>query len=45
VALDRIESSEWEDPDTLEGLSGVATAFTLTPGDARTLTLRLFASP
>jgi protocatechuate 3,4-dioxygenase beta subunit len=45
VAVDRIESSEWEDPETLEGLSRVATAFTLTPGDARTLTLRLFTSP
>ena len=33
------------DPDLLEGWSRVATAFTLTPGDSRALTLRLFTSP
>jgi hypothetical protein len=44
VALDAIDVSGWQDPDLLEGWSRVATAFTLTPGDSRALTLRLFTS-
>ena len=45
VAFDAIDVSSWQDPDLLEGWSRVATAFTLTPGDSRALTLRLFMSP
>ncbi len=45
VALDSIDVAGWQDPDLLEGWSRVATAFTLTPGDSRALTLRLFTSP
>ena len=44
VALDALDASDWQDPDVLEGLSRVATTFTLTPGDTRALTLRLFTS-
>jgi protocatechuate 3,4-dioxygenase beta subunit len=45
VAFDAIDVSGWQDPDLLEGWSRVATSFTLTPGDSRALTLRLFTSP
>jgi len=45
VAFDAIDVSSWQDPDLLEGWSRVATPFTLTPGDSRALTLRLFMSP
>jgi hypothetical protein len=41
VAVDRVDLNDWQDPDTLEGLSTLATAFALTPGDSRTLELRL----
>ena len=44
VALDAIDVSGWQDPDLLEAWSRVAAAFTLTPGDTRALTLRLFTS-
>jgi protocatechuate 3,4-dioxygenase beta subunit len=44
VALDTIDVSAWQDPELLEGWSRVATAFSLTPGDSRALTLRLFTS-
>jgi Carboxypeptidase regulatory-like domain len=44
AAVDAIDVSGWQDPDLLEAWSRVATAFTLTPGDSRALTLRLFAS-
>jgi hypothetical protein len=45
IALDRIAPEDWEDPDTLESLSRLATTFALTPGDTRTLNLRLSALP
>ena len=44
IALDAIDVSGWQDPDVLEGWSRVAATFTLTPGDTRALTLRLFTS-
>jgi hypothetical protein len=43
VAVDRVDLNDWQDPDTLEGLSRLATAFALTPGDSRTLELRMSA--
>jgi hypothetical protein len=45
IALDRIAPEDWQDPETLEGLARLATAFALTPGDTRTLNLRLAALP
>jgi hypothetical protein len=45
IALDRIAPEDWQDPDTLESLSRLATTFALTPGDTRTLNLRLSALP
>jgi hypothetical protein len=41
IALEGIDLSDWADPDALEGLSRQATPFALTPGDNRTLELRL----
>jgi len=41
VAVDRVDLNDWQDPDTLEGLSRLATPFVLTPGDSRTLELRM----
>jgi len=43
VALDGIDLNDWQDPDTLEGLSRIGTAFALTPGDSRTIDLKLSA--
>jgi hypothetical protein len=43
IALDGIDMTDWQDPDTLEGFSRLATAFALTPGDSRTLELRMSA--
>jgi hypothetical protein len=43
IALDGIDLTDWQDPDTLEGFSRLATAFALTPGDSRTLELRMSA--
>jgi hypothetical protein len=43
IALDQIDSADWQDPDTLEGLTRQATAFVLTSGDTRTLELRMSA--
>ena len=45
VAVDRVDLNDWQDPDTLEGLSSLATPFVLTSGDARTLDLRLVSTP
>ena len=44
IALDGL-SADWEDPETLERLSRQASTFVLTPGDTRTLDLRLASSP
>ena len=44
IALDAIDVLGWQEPDVLEGWSRVAATFTLTPGDTRALTLRLFTS-
>ncbi len=44
IALDTIDVQGWQDPDMLEAWSRVAATFTLTPGDTRALTLRLFTS-
>jgi len=44
IALDAIDVSGWQEPTVLEGWSRVAATFTLTPGDTRALTLRLFTS-
>jgi hypothetical protein len=41
IAVDRVDLNDWQDPDTLEGLSRLATPFALTSGDTRTLDLRL----
>ncbi len=41
VALDTVSPTEWQDPETLERLSRQASTFVLTPGDTRTLDLRL----
>jgi hypothetical protein len=40
VGVDRVDLNDWQDPDTLEGLSRLATPFALTSGDTRTLDLR-----
>jgi hypothetical protein len=45
VALDRIAPEDWQDPESLEALTRLATAFALTPGDTRTLNLRLSTLP
>ncbi len=45
IALDRIAPEDWQDPETLEALTRLATAFALTPGDTRTLSLRLSTFP
>jgi hypothetical protein len=45
IALDRIAPEDWEDPESLESLSRLATAFALTPGDTRTLSLQLSTFP
>ena len=45
VALDGIDLNDWQDPERLESLSRLATPFVLTPGDNRTLQLRLLAAP
>ena len=44
IALDAIDASGWLEPTVLEGWTRVAATFTLTPGDTRALTLRLFTS-
>jgi protocatechuate 3,4-dioxygenase beta subunit len=44
IALDGL-SADWEDPETLERLSRQASTFVLTPGDTRTLDLRLASPP
>jgi hypothetical protein len=41
IALERIDATDWQDPETLEQLSRLASTFVLTPGDTRTLDLRL----
>jgi len=41
VALAQLDVTDWQDPNTLEALSRLGTAFALTPGDTRTLALRL----
>jgi hypothetical protein len=41
IALDGIDLTDWQDPDTLDGLSRLATPFALTAGDTRKLDLRL----
>jgi hypothetical protein len=38
-----LDITDWQDPATLENLSRLATAFALTPGDTRTLELRMSA--
>jgi Carboxypeptidase regulatory-like domain len=43
IALDGIDLTDWQDPETLEGLSRLATPFALTAGDTRKLDLRLSA--
>jgi protocatechuate 3,4-dioxygenase beta subunit len=43
VAVDRVDLNDWQDPDTLEGLTRLGTPFALTSGDTRTLDLRLSA--
>jgi hypothetical protein len=43
VALDRVNPEDWEDPETLENLSRMASTFVLAPSDTRTLDLRLNA--
>jgi hypothetical protein len=45
IALERIAPEDWQDPETLEALTRLATAFALTPGDTRTLNLRLSTLP
>jgi protocatechuate 3,4-dioxygenase beta subunit len=43
IALAQLDITDWQDPATLENLSRLATAFALTPGDTRTLELRMSA--
>lgn len=43
IALTSIDLTAWQDPDALDALSRIATAFVLTPGDTRTLELRMSA--
>ena len=45
VALDTVSPAEWQDPETLERLSRLASTFVLAPGDTRTLDLRLANPP
>ena len=42
IALDRSDAIEGQDPEFLEGLTRLATAVSLAPGDTRTLELKLF---
>ena len=42
IALDRSDAIEGQDPEFLEGLTRVATPFSLAAGDTRTLELKLF---
>ena len=42
IALDRVDPTQSQDPEFLEGLSRQAFSFSLSPGDTRTLDLRLF---
>ena len=42
IALDRVDPAQSQDPEFLEGLSRQASSFSLSPGDTRTLDLRLF---
>ena len=41
IALDRIDGSEALDPESLEGMARLATTFSLSAGDTRTLDLKL----
>jgi hypothetical protein len=43
IALDRVDPTQSQDPEFLEGLSRQASSFSLSTGDTRTLDLRLFA--
>jgi hypothetical protein len=45
IAVAQLDLNDWQDPSVLEGLSRLATPFVLTPGDTRTLELRLVATP
>jgi hypothetical protein len=45
IALTQLDATNWQDPERLESLSRLATPFVLTPGDSRTLELRLVAAP
>ena len=42
IALDRSDAIEGQDPEFLEGLTRLATAVSLAPGETRTLDLKLF---
>jgi hypothetical protein len=42
IALDRIDGAQSQDPEFLEGLMRQASPFSLTPGETRTLDLKLF---
>jgi hypothetical protein len=42
IALDGADLSAWQDPDFLDGLMRQASTFSLTPGESRTLDLKLF---
>ena len=42
IALDRIDPTQSQDPEFLAGLARQASTFSLTPGDTRTLDLKLF---
>jgi hypothetical protein len=41
IALDRIDTATWNDPDTLQALRQDATSFSLMEGETKTLDLRL----
>jgi len=45
IALPQLDATDWQDPEKLESLSRLATPFVLTPGDTRTLDLRLVTAP
>ncbi len=45
VAVESIEPGAWTDPDVLKRLVGNASAFSLTDGETRTLTLKIVSAP
>ena len=41
IAIDKLETGQWTDPDFLERLRFKATAFTLSEGETKTVDLKL----